>query len=74
MQLPVEADRVTSDPGLVRHLDLLEEGAGMPIAVNGQRGKLTGRNTWRLFEVAWENGEQAGECSGVRVAHIVREQ
>jgi hypothetical protein len=60
--------------GLARHLALLDAGAGTPVLVNGQRGKLTGRSTWRLFEVAWEDGEQAGERSGVRVANIVREK
>lgn len=72
--LPVEAEKVTSDPGLVRHLALLDAGAGTPVLVNGQRGRLTGRSTWRLFEVEWEDGEQAGEHSGVRVANIVRER
>lgn len=72
--IPVETDRVKSDLGLARHLDLLEAGAGSSVLVNGRRGRLTGRSTWRLFEVAWDEGEQAGERSGVRVGNIVQEQ
>lgn len=72
--LPVEADRVKSDPGLARHLDLLEAGAGTPVSMNGQCGQLTGWSTWRHFEVQWQGGEQARVRRGVHVTNIVREQ
>lgn len=70
--IPVEADRVQRDPGLARHLDLLDAGAGTLVLVNGQRGRLTGRSNWRLFEVEWIEEEQARERSGVRVANRVQ--
>ena len=52
-------------------LALRESGAGIAVSVNEQRARLTGRSTWRLFEVEWEDGEQAGEQSFVQVANLV---
>lgn len=70
--LPVEAGKVNSDPGLAYHLALLEVGRARRSWSMDSVESSTWRSIWRLFEVAWEGGEQAGECSGVRVANIVQ--
>ncbi len=63
---PFEEQRVLSNAGFVHHLDLLEAGANTPVLINGRRGTLTGRSSWRYFEVRWEEGEEAGELTRVR--------
>jgi Cft2 family RNA processing exonuclease len=67
---PVEEQRVLSNAGFVHHLELLEAGAGTHVLINGRRGTLTGRSTWRYFEVRWEAGEEAGELTRVREHHV----
>jgi Cft2 family RNA processing exonuclease len=72
---PFEKQRVLSNAGFVHHLELLEAGAGTTVLINGWRGTLTGRSSWRYFEVRWEEGEEAGELTRVRGhnVHIVGE-
>jgi len=67
---PVEEQRVLSNAGFVHHLELLEAGAGRHVLINGRRGTLTGRSTWRYFEVRWDEGEEAGEPTRVRGHHV----
>lgn len=63
---PFEEQRVLSNAGFVHHLDLLEAGAGTRVLINGRHGMLTGRSSWRYFEVRWDEGEEAGERTRVR--------
>jgi Cft2 family RNA processing exonuclease len=67
---PFEKQRVLSHAGFVHHLELLKAGANTPVLINGRRGTLTGRSTWRYFEVRWEEGEEAGELTRVRGHNI----
>ena len=67
---PLEEQRVLSNAGFVHHLELLKAGANTPALINGRRGTLTGRSSWRYFEVRWEEGEEAGERTRVRGHHV----
>jgi hypothetical protein len=67
---PLDAPRVLANEGFAHHLKLLEKGTGISVDINGRRGTLTGRSNWRLFEVRWEEGEEAGELARVRGGHI----
>jgi Cft2 family RNA processing exonuclease len=67
---PLEEQRVLSNAGFVHHLELLKAGASTPVLINGRRGTLTGRSSWRYFEVRWVEGEEAGECTRVRGHHV----
>ncbi len=68
--VPFDAPRVLGDQGVAHHLELVRAGTGTPIQVNGRRGTLTGQSNWRLFEVRWEEGEEAGELTQVRSGTI----
>jgi hypothetical protein len=48
---PLSKDVIMANTGFAQHLHLLQAGAGTPVAVNDQHGILTGRSTWRHFEV-----------------------
>ncbi len=50
---PLDAQRVWRNEGHAHHLRLLEKGAGTNVSVNDRRGTLTGRSSWRFFEVQW---------------------
>ena len=63
---PFEEQRVLSNAGFVHHLKLLEAGAGTRVLINGHHAMLTGRSSWRYFEVRWDEGEEAGERTRVR--------
>lgn len=67
---PLEEERVLANPGYVHHLTLLEAGAGTPVLVKGRRATLTGRSNRRLFEVRWDEGEEAGEQARIRSGNI----
>ncbi len=67
---PFDAQRVWTNEGHAHHLRLLEVGAGTSVSVNERRGTLTGRSSWRLFEVCWEEGEEHGELVSVRTRNI----
>ncbi len=67
---PFEEQRVLSNAGFVHHLDLLEAGADTHVLINGRRATLTGRSTWRYFEVRWDEGEEAGELTRVQGHHV----
>ncbi|MHB8596716.1 MAG: MBL fold metallo-hydrolase [Ktedonobacteraceae bacterium] len=68
--MPIDAQRVYTNEGHAHHLRLLEAGAGTGVAVNERRGTLTGRSSWRLFEVRWAEGEESGELVSVRTRNI----
>jgi hypothetical protein len=63
---PCEEQQVLGNAGFVHHLELLKAGAGTRVLIHGRRGTLTGRSTWRYFEVRWVEGGEAGELTRVR--------
>jgi hypothetical protein len=67
---PIEEEVIQKNEGFVRHLQLLKAGAGSAVVVNQQHGTLTGRSNWRLLEVCWDEGDNAGKLSTVRVQNV----
>ncbi|GHO89291.1 MBL fold metallo-hydrolase [Dictyobacter formicarum] len=66
---PLDETRVYANGGFAHHLQLLEAGAGSAILVNDRPGHLTGRSSWRLFEVCWDEIlETEGEAE--RIAQV----
>jgi Cft2 family RNA processing exonuclease len=63
--VPYPSERVSGNEGFRRHLELLEAGAGTRVRVHGRAGVLTGKSTWRFFEVRWLDGREAGETTQV---------
>lgn len=66
---PLEEEVIQKNPGFVQHLQLLKAGAGSAVLVNQQRGTLTGRSNWRLFEVSWDECETEDKLSNVRASN-----
>jgi hypothetical protein len=66
---PLEKEIIHKNAGFAQHLQLLRAGAGGAVLVNQQRGTLTGRSNWRLFEVRWDEGENQDKLGNVRVSN-----
>ncbi|WP_338249511.1 MBL fold metallo-hydrolase [Dictyobacter halimunensis] len=71
---PLDEMRIYANEGFAHHLHLLEAGAGSAIEANGRAGRLTGRSSWRLFEVCWdellETEDEVDRLAQVRAATI----
>jgi Cft2 family RNA processing exonuclease len=65
---PLPEQTVCENAGYGHHLELLRAGKGTPVVALDKRGTLTGRSTWRTFEVRWEEGEE--ETGRIRANHI----
>lgn len=68
--LPLESEQIEKNPGFAQHLALIRAGAGAAVIVNNQPAILTGKSSWRLFEIQWQAGPTAGQCNSVRAANI----
>lgn len=67
---PLSASQVEANVGFARHLALLRAGEGAAVTISNQRATLTGRSSWRVFEVRYEEGGTAGQVTRVRVPNI----
>ncbi|GHO57096.1 MBL fold metallo-hydrolase [Ktedonobacter robiniae] len=68
--LPLEREQVAKNPGFSQHLALIRAGEGAAVMVNDQPASLTGKSSWRLFEIQWQAGPTAGQHHKVRSANI----
>jgi hypothetical protein len=64
---PLEQEFVLRNEIFRHHLELLNAGAGAEVRMNERQGFLTGRSTWRHFEVNWSLPGSIGETTRVRV-------